>query len=59
MDEIKKVLMTRQGRKFYAKDTESDVHTQYGFVRKEDLKKSKEGDLMNSNTGKEFFIFNP
>jgi len=59
MNEIKKVLITKHGRKFYAKDTESDVHTQYGFVGKDDLKKSKEGDLLKSNTDKEFFIFNP
>ena len=59
MEPIKKVLITRHGRKFYAKDLESDLHTQYGFVNKEDLKKSKEGDLLKSNTEKEFFVFNP
>src|SRR3989344_133104 len=56
---IKKILITRHGRKFYAKDLENDLHTQYGFVKKEDLKESKEGDLVKSNTEKEFFIFNP
>ncbi|MBI2655220.1 methyltransferase domain-containing protein [Candidatus Woesearchaeota archaeon] len=56
---IKKVLITRHGRKFYAKDLESDLHTQYGFVKKEDIEKSKEGDLIKSNTEKEFFIFSP
>ena len=56
---IKKVLITRHGKKFYAKDLESDLHTQYGFVNREDLKKSKEGDLVKSNTEKEFFVFNP
>ena len=59
MESIKKILITRQGRKFYVKDLESDLHTQYGFVNKEDLKKSKEGDLVKSNTEKEFFVFNP
>ena len=56
---IKKVLITKQGRKFYAKDLEQDLHTQYGFVRKEDLKKAKEGDLIKSNTEREFFVFDP
>ena len=56
---IKKVLITRHGKKFYAKDLESDVHTQYGFVKKEDIEKSNEGDLLKSNTEKEFFVFNP
>ena len=56
---IKKILITRQGRKFYAKDLGQDLHTQYGYVKKEELKKAKEGDLVKSNTGKEFFIFKP
>ena len=56
---IKKILITKQGRKFYAKDLSQDLHTQYGFIRKEDLKKAKEGDLLKSNTNREFYIFNP
>ena len=56
---IMKILMTKQGRKFYAKDLNQDLHTQYGFVKKEDLKTAKNGDLLKSNTNKEFFIFNP
>ena len=59
MNSIKKILITRQGRKFYAKDLGQDLHTQYGYVKKEELKKAKEGDLIKSNTNKEFFIFNP
>jgi len=59
MDAIKKILMTKQGRKFYAKDTNQDLHTQYGFVKKEDLKKAKDGNLLKSNTNTEFYIFNP
>ena len=56
---IKKVLITKQGKKFYARDLNQDLHTQYGFIKKEDLIKSKEGDLLKSNTNREFFIFNP
>ena len=59
MNTIKKVLITRQGRKFYAKSLNEDLHTQYGFITKEDLKKAKEGDLLTSNTSREFFVFNP
>ena len=59
MDAIKKVLITRQGRKFYAKDLSQDLHTQFGFLKKDELKKAKEGDLLKSNTNKEFYIFNP
>jgi tRNA (adenine57-N1/adenine58-N1)-methyltransferase len=56
---INKVLITGQGKKFFAKSLDEDLHTQHGFVRKEDLKKAKEGDILKSNTGREFFIFNP
>ena len=59
MEPIKKVLMTRHGRKFFAKSVEEDLHTQYGFIKKDDMNKSKEGDLLKSNTGKEFFIYTP
>ncbi|MBI2656191.1 methyltransferase domain-containing protein [Candidatus Woesearchaeota archaeon] len=56
---VKKVLITKQGKKFYAKNLDGDLHTQYGFIKKEDLKKAKEGSLLKSNTSKEFFIFSP
>ena len=56
---IRKVLITQQGRKFFARNLEEDLHTQHGFVRKEDLKKAKEGDILKSNTDKEFFVFTP
>jgi tRNA (adenine57-N1/adenine58-N1)-methyltransferase len=59
MASIKKILITKQGRKFYARDLSQDLHTQYGFIKKEDLKKAKEGDLLKSNTNREFYIFSP
>ena len=59
MDIIKKILITSQGKKFYVKDANQDLHTQYGVILKEDLKKAKEGDSLKSNTDKEFFIFTP
>lgn len=59
MNVFKKVLITKQGRKFYVKNLDEDLHTQYGFIKKDDLKKAKDGDLLKSNTDKEFFIFNP
>ena len=59
MDSIKKILIAKNGKKFYAKDLENDLHTQYGFVKKDELKKSGDGDSVKSNTGKDFFIFAP
>ena len=58
MASINKILMTRQGKKFFAKGNE-DLHTQYGFVSKDDLAKAKDGDILKSNTGREFFSFTP
>ena len=59
MNSIKKILITRQGSKFYAKGLDEDLHTQYGLIKKDELKKAKDGDLLKSNTNKEFFIFSP
>ncbi len=62
METIKKVLITKEGKKFYLKDTNSDLHTQYGVIKKEDIKKAEgvnESNLLSSNTNKEFFIFTP
>ena len=56
---IKRMLITRHGRKFYAKNVDEDLHTQYGFIKKDELKKANEGSILKSNTGKEFFVFNP
>src|SRR3989338_7529993 len=59
MNSIKKILITKQGKKFYAKDLNQDLHTQHGYIKKEDLGKAKEGESLKSNTNKEFFIFEP
>ena len=59
MNIIKKVLITTQGKKFYVKNLDEDLHTQYGFIKKEELNKAKEGSILRSNTNKEFFVFNP
>ena len=59
MNAIKKILITRQGRKFYAKNLDEDLHTQYGFIKKDDLKRAKNGSILFTNTNKELFIFEP
>ncbi|MBI3035702.1 tRNA (adenine-N1)-methyltransferase [Candidatus Woesearchaeota archaeon] len=59
MKNIERVLITKEGRKFYAKDLSEDLHTQYGFIKGSELKKSKEGDLLKTNTNKELFVFSP
>jgi len=54
---IKKILITKDRKKFYVRDINKDVHTQFGLIKARDLKK-KSGKI-KSNTGKEFFIMPP
>ena len=52
-----KVLMNKED-KFVIRNLENNFHTKYGFFKKDDLKKSK-GNMVATNTGKEFSIFEP
>ena len=52
-----KILMNKIGRKFLVNDNDKDLHTQFGYFKKEDLKKAKSGIKVVSNTGKEFTVF--
>lgn len=56
---VKKILIAKSGRKFYVKDTDSDMHTQFGFVSFKDMQKASDGDVLKTNTGKEMSIFTP
>ena len=53
-----KILITKEGKEFYVKDSSKDYHCQYGFVKVKDLKK-KDGSLVKTNTGKEMIVFSP
>ncbi|MBR9699710.1 methyltransferase domain-containing protein [Candidatus Woesearchaeota archaeon] len=50
---MKKVLYTKEGKKFSIKDITKDFHSQYGFYKAADLKKK---GTITSNTGKEAAI---
>ena len=52
---MKKILFTKQGEKIYVKDSSKDFHTKHGYIKKQDLKKTK----ATTNTGKKFYIVNP
>src|SRR3989344_3147405 len=58
MAQIKKILLAKNGRKFYVRDASKDYHTQFGFIGKKDLAK-KEGSAVSSNTGEAFTILKP
>ncbi|MAH33551.1 SAM-dependent methyltransferase [archaeon] len=52
-----KILMNKIGRKFLVNDNDKDLHTQFGYFKKEDIKKAKSGIKVVSNTGKKFTVF--
>jgi len=52
----KKILITKEGKRFYVKDLTKDFHTQYGVIKSKDLKK-KDGSKILTNTKKEMTIF--
>ena len=55
---IKKILYTKEGKKFFVKDIDKDYHCQYGFIKKSDLNK-KPGSKIKTNTKKELLILEP
>jgi len=45
-----KVVYTAEGKKFFFKG--KDLHTQFGFISKQDVEKAKPGSVLTTNTGK-------
>ena len=56
---IKKILLTKKGKKFFIKDLTKDFHTQYGYIKASQLKKAKPGKTIKTHTGKEFIVLEP
>jgi tRNA (adenine57-N1/adenine58-N1)-methyltransferase catalytic subunit len=52
-----RMLIGDTGRRFYVSDMDKDFHTQFGFIKKKDLK--KKNSAVKTNTGVEFLIFEP
>ncbi len=57
LEEIKAILIANNGHKFYYKG--KDMHTQYGFIKDEVLKKAKPGQKLRTNTDKELVFLKP
>ena len=51
-----KALMTDKGKLFFYRG--SDMHTQFGFVKKEEIEKAKTGAKLSTNTGKQMKVIN-
>lgn len=55
---MKKILYTKQGKKFLVKDNSDDYHCQYGLVSKKDLS-SASGTKVKTNKDKDLYIIDP
>lgn len=58
---IRKILIDEKRKgKFYIKDLDKDYHTKFGYVKSEDLKNAKPGDLVqNSRENESFRVLDP
>ncbi|MEM2121335.1 MAG: methyltransferase domain-containing protein [Candidatus Woesearchaeota archaeon] len=50
-------ILYSENRVFYVPSIENDFHTQYGYIKKSDLK--KRSGIVKTNLGKKFFIMPP
>ena len=58
MDMTKWMFFTKKGKRFFTND-EKDLHTQYGYIKEKDIKDSKPGDELESNTGTKMYKTKP
>lgn len=58
MNQVKKILITREGKQFFVKDISNDFHTQFGVIKKNELVK-KSGTMLKTNTNKEMVLLSP
>ncbi|MBW2989115.1 methyltransferase domain-containing protein [Candidatus Woesearchaeota archaeon] len=58
MTQIKKILISEEGKMFYIKDISKDFHCQFGLVKAKDLRK-KAGSEARTNTGKKLRVSEP
>ncbi len=56
-DTIKRVLIDSDGHRFYYRD--ADVHTKFGFVKKDEIEKAEPGAMLKTNMGRELFVLEP
>lgn len=54
---IQKILLTKTGREFFVKDLNQDFHTEFGFIKKSDLKKVNQ--VVKTNKNQELYILEP
>lgn len=54
---MKRILIDREGKKFFVSDSTRDYHCQFGILKANDMK--KKSGIIKTNTGKEFYMFEP
>ncbi len=54
-----RILIAKNKKTFFVRNTDKDYHCQYGYIKGKDLKKAKDGDILVTNTGKELTIMTP
>lgn len=54
---MSKLIATKDNWTFLVKDPDKDVHTNFGLIKAEDIKKAKAGEIVKSNKGIEFTVF--
>lgn len=57
--EIKKILETKKGEKYFVKDLDKDLHTKYGVIKATEIKKAKDGDIVVSDHHEECVVYSP
>lgn len=57
MEKTERVLISDDRKRFFFKGI--DIHTKYGFVKKEDIIKAKLGSKVKTQLGKEFTVISP
>ncbi|MBI4439753.1 tRNA (adenine-N1)-methyltransferase [Candidatus Woesearchaeota archaeon] len=51
-----KILLKKDGEKFFVRDDSRDYHTKYGFIKSADMKK---GGIASTNTGTQMAVIKP
>ncbi len=54
-----KILLLSKSLKSFLVDRRKDFHSNFGMIKKDSLEKVTPGDIVKTNTGKEFFVLNP
>ena len=51
-----KLLIAKGGRQFFIRDEKKDLHTQFGYIKSQEIIDAEPGAILKTNTGKEMII---